>query len=216
MASLWHCEDSVGIGRQSVSSRIDVFLNSVKKKNVNSYAELGSKAKICTYHYFQNLNLKRMRVQRQLTNGVMLFSFLLMMSRLNFLDKQIKGYLVSANATDSCGIKKRKRKTQMNSPSFLCEDQCSEDFATATNPQTFWYNARWFTIDMLSPDVLAHRSKAFRNQNLKLAAVTQGSPAANLLRETVIFSIVIFNHTLSHSSSCYQLHSELKNPECGL
>lgn len=82
---------------------------------------------------------------------------------------------------------KEKRKTQMNSLSFLCEDQCSEDFATATNLQTFWYNARWFTIDMLSPDVLAHRSKAFRNQNLKLAAVTQGSPAANLLRETVIF-----------------------------
>lgn len=35
---------------------------------------------------------------------------------------------------------------------------------------------------MLSPDVLAHRSKAFRNQNLKLAAVTQGSSAANLER----------------------------------
>lgn len=60
-------------------------------------------------------------------------------------------------------------------------------------------------------------SKHLRNQNPKLAAVTQGSPAANLLSERVIFfSIIIFNHIPSHSSSCYQLHNELKNPECGL
>lgn len=65
---------------------------------------------------------------------------------------------------------KEKRKTQMHSPSFLCEDQCSEDFATVTNLQTFWYNARWFAIDMLSPDVLAHRIKTLKKPKPKVSS----------------------------------------------
>jgi hypothetical protein len=49
-----------------------------------------------------------------------------------------------------------------------------------------------------------------------LAAATQGSPVTNMLSETVIFFIIIFNFTPSHSSSRCQLHSEIKNSECEL
>lgn len=119
--------------------------------------------------------------------------------------------MISANAIDSCGIKnrKRKRKTQMNSPSFLCEDQCSEGFAMVTNLQTFWYNARWFAIDTLSPDVLAHRSKALKKPKPE---VSSSDSRLSSSKSTEWDSDILFNHHfLNHAPSYPHVISSTMN-----
>lgn len=57
---------------------------------MNSYAELCSKAKSIHISLFPKLALETYESSKTTGHGAMLLSFLLMMSQLNFLSKEIK------------------------------------------------------------------------------------------------------------------------------
>jgi hypothetical protein len=75
---------------------------------------------------------------------------------------KLKEDLLSANTSDSCGIK----KIQLNS-ACLCEDQCLGDFAMVTDLTKLLVSCRTgsspagSSTDILAPAVPAQRCKAF-------------------------------------------------------